>query len=198
MEIVLGIIVIAVIIFVVGGIDNDRPVSEWSDEKLVRMRVKLQKAASANFDAGNMDSYKKHADKKKEVDDEIVKRERAYQEKQASELRNDTVFPEGDIVITDKALQAADAGDVRVQALVGTAYLAGANGLPQDLSKAGKYLLMAAEQGDAHSSFVVAGLYLEGMGLSEDRDKARIWAFKAKSLGYPDADDMIRAIDAKQ
>jgi hypothetical protein len=41
MEIVIGIIVIAVIIFVIGGMDNDRPVSEWSDEKLVRMREKL-------------------------------------------------------------------------------------------------------------------------------------------------------------
>lgn len=198
MEIVLGIIVLAVIVFIAGGIDNNRPVSKWSDEKLVRMREKLQRAANVNFDARNMNTYKKHADKKKEVDDEIVKRERAYQKRQASEFKSDSVLGEGYLVVTDKALQAAEAGDAKVQALVGTAYLAGANGLPQDLTKAGKYLLMAAKQGDAHSSFIVAGLFLEGMGLPQDRDQARAWAFKAKSLGYPEADAMIMAIDAKQ
>lgn len=198
MEIVIGIIVIAVIIFVIGGMDNDRPVSEWSDEKLVRMREKLQRAASANFDAGNMDSYKKHADKKQEVDDEIVRREKAFRNEQASELRSNSILPEDDNVITDKALEAAEAGDVKAQALVGTAYLAGANGLPQDLAKASRYLLMAAEQGDAHSSFVVAGLFIGGVGFEKDRDKARSWAFQAKALGYPDADDMIQAIDAAE
>jgi TPR repeat protein len=196
MEIVIGIIVIAVIIFVIGGMDNDRPVSEWSDEKLVRMREKLQRAASANFDGGNMNSYKKHADKKQEVEDEIFKREKAVQDKQASEFQNNSILPEEDSVITDKALEFAEAGDVKAQALVGTAYLAGANGLPQDTVKAGKYLLMAAMQDDAHSSFVVAGLYIEGVGFEKDRDKARLWANKAKALGYPDADDMIKAIDA--
>lgn len=67
MEIVNCIIVVAIILFIVSGMDNDRPVSEWSDEKLVRMREKLQRAASANFDAGNMNAYKKHADKKKKL-----------------------------------------------------------------------------------------------------------------------------------
>ncbi|MEX8503793.1 MAG: tetratricopeptide repeat protein [Leptothrix ochracea] len=196
MEIVIGIIILAIIIFVVGGIDNDRPVSKWSDEKLARMRDKLQRAASLNFDAGNMNAYKKHADKKKEVDDEVVKRERAYHKKQASEFKSHSILPE-DMVVIDKAMQAANSGDAEAQALVGTAYLSGANGLPQDLTKAGKYLLMAAAQGNAYSSFVVAGLYIEGMGLPQDRDKARAWAFKAKNLGYPDADAMIKAIDAK-
>jgi uncharacterized membrane protein required for colicin V production len=64
MEIVIGIIIIAVIIFIIGGMDNDRPVSEWSDEKLVKMREKLQRAASANMDAGDFSAYKKHSDKK--------------------------------------------------------------------------------------------------------------------------------------
>ncbi len=196
MEILIGIIVVAVIIFIIGGIDNDRPVSEWSDEKLIRMREKLQRAASANFDAGNMNAYKKHADKKQEVDNEIVKREKAYQSSQASEYKADSIFPDSDSVITDKAMEAADSGDVKAQALVGTAYLAGANGLPQDPIKAGKYLLMAAMQDDAHSAFIVAGLYIEGVGLEKDRNKACLWANKAKALGYPDADDMIQAIDA--
>ena len=197
MEIVIGIVVaIVVIIFMVGGVDNDRPVSKWSDEKLVRMREKLQRAASANFDAGNMNAYKRHTEKKQEVDNEIIKREESYQSKQTSEYKADSILPDPGSIITDKAKGAADSGDVNAQALVGTAYLAGANGLPQDPIKAGKYLLMAAMQDDAHSAFIVAGLYIEGIGLEKDLDKARLWANKAKALGYPDADDMIQAIDA--
>lgn len=55
---------------------------------------------------------------------------------------------------------------------------------------------MAAMQDDAYSAFIVAGLYIEGVGLEKDRDKARFWANKARALGYPDADDMLKVIDS--
>lgn len=197
MEFVIGIVVIVVIIFIIGGMANDRPVSEWDDGKLVRMRDKLQTAASANMRAGNHEAYKKHADKKQEVDDEIVKREKAIQDKEATKLKSEAGASGNDIVVTDKALKAADAGEVKAQTLVGMSYLSGQNGLPEDPAKASKYLLMAAMQDDPHAAFMVSALYIEGIGFEKDRDKARLWANKAKSLGYPNADDMLKAIDAE-
>lgn len=195
MQILIGIIIVAAIIYIIGIIDNKRPVSDWSDEKLVRMRSKLQRAASACFDASDMAGYKKHSDKKQEVDNEIVKRERKFQEQQVSEFKNPAMLGD-DCIISEKALQEADAGDVEAQFLVGCGYLSGANGLPQDPIKATKYLLMAAHQNHAGSAFIISGLYVQGIGLPTDKDKARAWAFKAKQLGYPDADEMIQAIDA--
>lgn len=195
MEIILGVIVLAIIIFVVGGIDNDRPVSEWSDEKLVRMREKLQKAASANFDAGNMESYKQHSEKKKEVDNEIIKRERSYQEEQTQTLTQENLFPiEPDLIITEKAIDEAENGDSRVQFLVGSGYLYGANGLTNNLEKAHHYLRKAAGQDHPFASFVLAGLYAEGIGVKQDLEEARIWALKAQVLGFPDADKMLNTI----
>ena len=197
MEIILGLIVIAIIIFVVGGIDNDRPVSEWSDEKLVRMREKLENAASANFDAKNMVSYKKHTDKKKKINNEIIKRERSHQEKQAESIKQDTLFPnEPDLIITEKAIAEAENGDSRVQFLVGSGYLAGSNGLTQNLEKAHHYLRKAAGQDHALASFVLAGLYAEGTGVNQDLEEAKIWAQKAQVLGFPDAGKMLLAINA--
>ena len=181
----------------ISDVDIYQSASGWSDEKLVHMREKLRKKARAHFDRGNFDDYKSYADKKDQLDSIILKREQAHQAEQGNLFKQDTLFEEDSVsVITDKALLAADEGDVKAQALVGTAYLAGSNGLPQDLYKASKYLLKAAEQDHAHASFVVAGLYIEGIGLPYNSDMARLWAVKAKSLGYPEADQMLLAIDA--
>lgn len=129
---------------------------------------------------------------------EIVKREKSFQAKQGESFKQDSLFSENtdNLAITEKAFAAADAGDTNAQFLVGSAYLAGSNGLPQNLQKAGTYLLKAAEQNHAFASFVVAGFYAEGSGLPKDIAKARLWAVKAKQLGYSDADQMLLAIDA--
>jgi hypothetical protein len=59
MEIALvAIAVVAIVIFIVGGMDNNRPVDEWSDEKLARMHEKLVRLASIKIKAGNYKSDK--------------------------------------------------------------------------------------------------------------------------------------------
>ena len=122
------------------------------------------------------------------------------QQRRAEPLKRESLFADGadGTVITEKAFVFANAGDVKVQALIGSAYLAGSNGLPQDPRKAAQYPLKAAEQGDGFASLVVAGLFAEGLGVAQDFDNARIWATRAKTLGVADADQMLIAIDSKR
>jgi hypothetical protein len=61
MEIVLVIAVILVIALVIGSMDNNRPVSDWSDEKLLRMH----------------DKSCEHQEKFNEVGEEIKRRQNA-------------------------------------------------------------------------------------------------------------------------
>lgn len=118
--------------------------------------------------------------------DEVIKRNDLYSDGNPTE------------VITEKAIAAADEGNKDAQVLVGSAYLAGANGLPQELIKGFRYLLAAANQNHSFAAFVVSGLYADGIGVAQNFDEARKWALKAKNLGEPDADDMLRAIDQKR
>ena len=50
-----------------------------------------------------------------------------------------------------------------------------------------KWLLMAANAGDAEAESRVSGLYFKGHGVSQDYDAAALWAKKAADQGYPDA-----------
>ena len=199
MEIIIGIIVVVALIFIFGQMSLDKPITNWSDEELVRRLPKYQNLLTTQTRAG---AWSKTSDTKAKLDEiraEIIKRQKAFEVKQAAPLKQDSLFGgKSDGVITEKALAAADAGEVELQVLVGTAYLAGANGLPQDLRKAAGYLVKAAEAGHGFAAFVVAGLYSDGLGVEQDFDAARIWAVKAKQLGAPDADQMIAAIDAKR
>jgi TPR repeat protein len=102
---------------------------------------------------------------------------------------------EEDFVVTEKAILSAENGNVKAQVLVGVGYLSGSHGLPQNTEKAAKFMLSAALQGDAYAAFIIAGLYFDGSGIEKSIDKARVWANKSKTLGYPDAEEMIRAID---
>jgi DNA-directed RNA polymerase subunit F len=67
MEIVLIIIGVFVVVLIIGGISNNKPVSEWSDEKLDRMHGKLLRAAQTERAVGN-------TNKAQEVLTEIGKR----------------------------------------------------------------------------------------------------------------------------
>lgn len=74
MEIVLIIVGIFVVLLVFGGIDNNRPVESWSDEKLQRMHGKLLHAAGTAQNAGNIQQAKERIEKANEVEIEIRKR----------------------------------------------------------------------------------------------------------------------------
>jgi TPR repeat protein len=114
--------------------------------------------------------------------------------------RRESIFSDGDdgMVITEKAFARADGGDANMQVLVGSAYLSGSNGLPQDPAKGFRYFLKAAQQGHSLATFVVAGLYADGHGAEINFDEARRWALRAKAAGNAEADQMLAAIDAKR
>lgn len=70
MEIVIGIIVVLVLVFIFGGMANNRPVQDWSDEKLARMHDKLLHVASLQTPLNKGEHYAKA----KEVENEIKRR----------------------------------------------------------------------------------------------------------------------------
>ena len=74
MEIVLIIVAVVVILTIIGSIDNNRPVSSWSNEKLHRMHRKLARAGNASTAVGWHETAKKHDAKFLEVTEEIKKR----------------------------------------------------------------------------------------------------------------------------
>lgn len=199
MEILIGIIIVVALVFIFGQMSLDKPVANWSDEELVRRLPKYENLLSTQMQAG---AWAKTNDTKAKIDEirgEIVKHQKAFESTQAAPLKQDSLFGgKSDGVITEKAIAAANAGDNEMQVLVGAAYLAGANGLPQDPRKAATYLVKAAEGGSGFAAFIVAGLYSDGLGVNQDFDLARLWAVKSKQLGAPDADQMIAAIDAKR
>jgi DNA-directed RNA polymerase subunit F len=63
-----------VVLLVIGGISNSKPVSEWSDEKLDRMHGKLLHAAQTERAVGNTEKSIEHTNKAQEVLTEIGKR----------------------------------------------------------------------------------------------------------------------------
>lgn len=196
-EIIIGIAAVVALILVFGQMSLDKPVNSWSDEELVRRLPKYQHLLSTQAVA----SSKAAATNSKiaEIRAEMVLRQKAFESKQAEPLRQESLSDDRKgSVITEKAMAAAEAGELLPQVVVGLAYLAGANGLPQDPRKASTFLLKAAMNGHPHACFVVAGLFAEGIGLPQNFDHARTWAVQAKSLGAPDADQMIASIDAMQ
>ncbi len=74
MEIIIGIIILVVMVFVISAIDNSRPVSDWSDEKLYRMHDKAIRASSAAYSVGQVEQGKIYSDKADEISAEINKR----------------------------------------------------------------------------------------------------------------------------
>ncbi len=203
MELVIGIAVALAVVFVLsqvfGQMSLDKPIESWSDEELVRRLPKYEHLLSTQIQAGAWDKTTTTKAKIDEIRSEIVRRQKSFDLEQVEPLKQESLFAgNNDGVITEKALAAADAGDVDLQVLVGAAYLSGANGLPQDPRRAAQYLLKAAEQGHPFASFVIAGLYADGVGVVQDFDNARLWAVKARDLGAHDAEQMLAAIDAKR
>ena len=86
MEIVISVIIIFVVILILGGLDNNRPVKSWSDAKLARMHGKLLRASSASSQAGYFEKASEQSQKAKEVEQEIERRK--LQQAQGSDAKN--------------------------------------------------------------------------------------------------------------
>ncbi len=196
---VVGVIIV-VFISVAGQKKLDQSASKWSDEELARRLPKYQSVLLAQSQAGEWQKAAVTKTKIDEIRQEIINRQKTFEAAGSQPLKRESLFSEdpAEEVITEKALAAADAGDVDVQVLVGSGYLSGANGLPQDAHKAAHYLLKAAESGHGFAAFVVSGLYAEGLGVTQNFDSARKWALRAKALGIDDADQMLATIDVKR
>ena len=207
MEILAIAVIVAVVFalfvanfFFFGKVKLAKPVPSCSDQELVRRLSRYKKLWSSQIVADQWAEAAATEVQLNEIRNEIFKREHSSQIKQAKSLKRTSLFSENadGLVISDKALAGADAGDIDLQVLVGTAYLSGANGLPQNPIKAAMYLVKAAEHGHPFASFVVAGLFADGLGVIQNFDTARSWAIKAKDLGAPDAAEMLAMIDAKR
>jgi len=97
---------------IIGGIDNNRPVKEWSSEKLERMLPKLQSLASGQMSAGNYEKAKELSDKANEVIAEIGRRRNQFEPKtakmafsQESRKKNEPETPELIKLINQKSAE---------------------------------------------------------------------------------------------
>ena len=210
MELVIGIIfliiVISIIIIIIGKVKG-APDPELMADASLAIRLQSEEAWLTRYckmpyenqrKSSLLKMYEEKTAYVEKIKLEIVKREKAIQTQQAEFPKKDSLFEEESIsIITDKAITEADNGDVDAQVLVGSAYLNGSNGMQQNMEKAHHYILMAAGQEHAFAAFILAALYNDGMGAPQDIDEARKWALKAKALGYPEADQMLLAINAK-
>ncbi|WP_028672383.1 hypothetical protein [Saccharospirillum impatiens] len=108
MEIIIGIVVVVVIIMFFGGIDNNRPVTSWSNDKLERMHGKLLYAASAQAKAGNFQKSEEHSRKAQEVEQEIERRKQARIKELGEKTfdpNNTSDFAELTKIMAEKSLQ---------------------------------------------------------------------------------------------
>ncbi len=81
---------------------------------------------------------------------------------------------------------AAEAGDVRSQSELGTAYAEG-KGTPRNYTEAVRWLRRAAERGDALAQGRLAFAYSRGLGVPRDEAEAARWLRKAAEQDLPEA-----------
>lgn len=86
MEIVIGIVVLVVIVLFLGGLDNNRSVEQWSDDKLLRMHGKLLHASNMAYKANRPNKALELSQKAEEVKNEITRREKNIGKQYANAL----------------------------------------------------------------------------------------------------------------
>jgi TPR repeat protein len=82
----------------------------------------------------------------------------------------------------DARQQLAESGDIGAQQQVAMDFVAEGKYI-----EAAFWLQMAAERGDPDSQYHLAGLYMRGLGVSENDETAVAWYRKAAEQGYADA-----------
>tara|TARA_B100001175_G_scaffold233371_1_gene199808 strand:+ start:2082 stop:2672 length:591 start_codon:yes stop_codon:yes gene_type:complete len=81
-------------------------------------------------------------------------------------------------------IKDANSGDAVAQNNLGFAYLYGLHGFTKDISKAIKYLNLAAEQEQVNAMTTVGWIYFTGeFGAPKDNEEAIYWNQKASDLG---------------
>ncbi len=91
-----------------------------------------------------------------------------------------------------RALAAAELGDAKAQALLGQMFATGGSGVPKDSAEALRWLLKAADGGDADGQLSLALMYRNGTGVPKDETQALTWSRKAARQGNAAAQDMLK------
>lgn len=86
--------------------------------------------------------------------------------------------------------KAAQAGHPMAQTAYGVFLLEGKD-LPEDAVNGERYVIKAAESGDAFSQFSLAVLYLRGMHFEENLDAAQVWMTRSAEKNYVPAIDLL-------
>ncbi len=70
----------------------------------------------------------------------------------------------------------------------------------EDISSVGaaEYMLMAAEQGLVDAQYLMGVSYAEGIGVEQDKEKARLWLNRAIAQGQPDAAKFLKEMDEQK
>lgn len=67
----------------------------------------------------------------------------------------------------------------------------------EDLAKSAKYYVLAAQQGDPESQYIIALMYKAGEGLTKDEKSAAEWMLKAALQKHPEAQSALGNLYAK-
>lgn len=93
MEIIIAIVLIVAVtaaMLYAGSRDNAKPISSWSDEKLLRMHGKLGRASTAQVNAGmtveNLKKAGEYLAQRTDVEQEIQRRKQKYNDQQINDL----------------------------------------------------------------------------------------------------------------
>lgn len=91
-----------------------------------------------------------------------------------------------------RALAAAELGEPKAQALLGGMFATGSGGVPKDSAEALRWLLKAADGGDADGQLSLALMYRNGTGVPKDDAQALAWYRKAARQGNAAAQEMLK------
>ncbi len=95
--------------------------------------------------------------------------------------------------LPSELLSSANDGNATAQYIVGVAYHAGMNNVPQDDKKAVEWLTKSANQGFPEAQVMLATCFFKGQGVAKDDKKAIEWASKAAVQGQVEAQGIMGA-----
>lgn len=93
---------------------------------------------------------------------------------------------------------AADHGHIHSQAIIGQNMLTGAYGTPKNEAEGARWIIKAAEQGHAQAQNVLGVLYMDGIALKPDFEKAEKWLKLALEHGNKTAEQNLTILEKKR
>lgn len=178
MEFVLVAISVVVAVFVVllilGGIDNARPVKGWSDAKLMRMHGKLLLAARAAHEAGNMKQVQERMDKASEVEQEIRRRVSDRNQRRSQFLSGGQIADEP---VNDEE------NELRKRFSEAQAYRLGI-GVERSAERAYEIMKSLAEAGFLDAQNMIGFMLGDGDGVEQNIDEQYRWWLSAAESGH--------------